>query len=143
MQELTEKLRVEVLRESYNQGIPLAKTELKELFSLEGTLLEIGKISDTEVQSLKDKHGKIFIIEIQGDAPHKFHYAYLKKPSIEVFGRAFSLVEENKVQAAQLVLLNTMEAGDPAIKTDVELFAAAMSPVLRLVPLREGELLQA
>ncbi len=106
-------------------------------------LVEIGKLSESEIQALKDKHGKIFIVKIQGDAPNKFHYAYLKKPSIDVFGRAMAVMEENQVQAAQLVLLNTFEAGDPAIKTDVELFAAAMRPVLLLVPLREGELLQA
>ena len=99
----------------------------------------IGKLSDDEVKSLKEKHGDIFAVKVT-DTEGSLHVAYLRKPKRRDLSAASVAGRKDPLKFNETIMRQCWLAGDEAIRTDDYLFLAASGVISDIVEVGEAEL---
>lgn len=103
---------------------------------------EYGKISDKEIQELKDKHKDVYVIDVDFEENGKIVvlYGYLKKPDRTTIGLSLSMIERDPLRAKQVILEKCWLAGDERIKTDDDAFLSATTVLDEFLVVRRAGL---
>ncbi len=107
----------------------------------ENKIIETGKLTDAEIETLKKVHGEVNEISVAvNDDETEIAYCYIKKPTRNVLELVFGLINTNPYKAAILMLQNCWLAGDNRIKEDDDVTVSAIGPVLGRIKIRHGEI---
>lgn len=88
-----------------------------------------------EIQAWKDKYKTVHKLTIEGNV------AYLRKPDRRTMSLAMTKISKGDIMGgSEAVLENCWLGGDTEIKTDDDLFLAAVSKVGELIQAKEAEL---
>lgn len=102
----------------------------------------IGKVSDEELAGLKEKHGKVKVMEVPvNDAGTEVAVGYFKPIDRQTMGASLSI--SDPVASKELVLNTCFIGGDKRILEDDELFFSACLLVDQMMAFRRGELKKA
>lgn len=94
----------------------------------------IGKVTDEQIQIWKNKHGKIYAIEVDGSV------CYLKRPDRKTLSAAAAIGQSDPIKFAEIMLENCWLGGDSEIKTDDVKFLGVSSKLDSLVQVASARL---
>lgn len=111
---------------------------------MEEKIKQVGKITDKELQELKAKHGKVFTLSVFYELPDTKEvvelYGYLRMPQRYEMGMSLAIIDNNPVQAKEILLTKTWLAGDERIKTDDDAFYSAIRVLDEFIVARQASL---
>lgn len=86
----------------------------------------IGTLEPQAIEQLKQKHGRIYIIEVT-DTDNTTYVGYFKRPPMETLSVITRLNKTDEVKAMSVLMEACFVAGADQIKTDTTLFLGAAS----------------
>lgn len=97
--------------------------------------------SAKDIEAWKTLHGEVHELTVKADDEGKDLYkCWLKKPDRKIIAAATSLGANNPIKVGEMILNNCWLGGDEVIKTNDDLFLAAVSQTGGLIKIREAEL---
>lgn len=114
---------------------------------MQGTILVNGVINDAEreaiyakIKAIKEerKLKRVFAVVVYGDDEDSkpFYVGYFKRPDMPTYSRFMMKVQEDQVQASQLLAQSTFVDGDREIIDDPDIFV--FGTMNKLTPIIEG-----
>ncbi len=97
--------------------------------------------SKTEIDALKKKHGKVFIITVKDTDQDRF--ALVRKPKMVDMQVASASEKKKPFTFNQSIWANCKIEGDPAIEADDSLFLGALSQLDEVIEFAEASIKEA
>jgi hypothetical protein len=93
----------------------------------------MNKPTQEEIALLKKEHGKLYLIEVEGNTPCSF---LIKEPSIKIL--TVVSIAKTPMDGMALLLKNTIVWGDQSLLEDVRIFMAVVKQANTLTAEIEG-----
>lgn len=87
---------------------------------------QAGKLTAEEVSKLKNKHGRIYEVEVQSDTDGETFTAYFRRPTMDTLAAVSKLAKTNEIMAGKALVENCFVGGADEVKTDPALFLAVV-----------------
>ena len=100
---------------------------------------QIGKLSDAEIKSLKEKHGDIFAVKVE-DTEGNTHFGYLRTPKRRDLSAASVAGSKDPLKFNETIMRQCWIGGDEDIRTNDYLFLAASGVISDIIEVGEAQL---
>jgi hypothetical protein len=95
-----------------------------------------GGLTQKEINTLKNKHGKITLVTIEGDEGQEELHFWFKQPDRNILAAAVKIGERDQMKGTEVFIENCLVKGPKKELQDVEVFMAVAPQVEALIKVR-------
>lgn len=95
-----------------------------------------GGLTQREITTLKNKHGKITLVTIEGDEGQEDLHFWFKQPDRKILSAAVKMGERDQMKGTEVFIENCLVKGPKEQLQDVEVFMALAPQVEALIKIR-------
>lgn len=90
-----------------------------------------------EIEALKNKHGKVFLVEVENPNTNLVEYFWFKKPDMRVLSAAATFADQ-PFKMGVILFDNLLIEGDETVKNDVDVFPTLVGLLAETIKTAKG-----